>query len=83
MKAYNKVNIIPPTQSSDGEISDFPWYENIAFGIPMATTTIVVSRRYPVKTTPNGIGCRCLPALSCASPTLCEMSDGKVWGAEY
>jgi hypothetical protein len=42
----------------------------------MPTITIVVSRRYPVKTTPNGIELRFLP-LSCALPTLYEMSDGR------
>jgi hypothetical protein len=42
----------------------------------MPTITIVVSRRYPVNTTPNGIKCRCLP-LFCALPALNVMSDGR------
>jgi hypothetical protein len=42
----------------------------------MPTITIVVSRRYPVKATPNDIERRCL-LLLCALPTLYKMSNGR------
>ena len=77
IRTHIRVNIIPPTQSSVGEINDSPLLEYIAFGIPRPTIQLIVNSRFPVNGTPKGIG-RCCLASSCVLLSLGGMSDGKV-----